>query len=66
MNVIVAGAPEVAVVRLREPVGITFCAPSCRMHSGHRWPTEASVEHEEQMGRPQWLQLSRVLRSGCR
>ena len=26
MNVIVAGAPEVAVVRLREPVGITFWA----------------------------------------
>jgi hypothetical protein len=66
MNVIVAGAPEVAVVRLRDPVGITFCVPSSLMHSGHRCPTEASVEHEEQIGRPQWLQLSNVLRSGCR
>jgi hypothetical protein len=53
MNVIVAGAPEVAVVRLREPVGITLWVPSSLMHSGQRCPTEASVEHEEQMGRPQ-------------
>src|SRR5688572_33200118 len=53
MKVMVAGAPEDAVCRLRDPVGITFCVRSCLMQLGQRWPTEASVEHEEQMGRPQ-------------
>jgi hypothetical protein len=64
MNVIVAGA--VCDNRRLGPVGITFWGPSLRMHSGHRCPTEASVEHAAQIGLPHLLQVSRVFRSGWR
>jgi hypothetical protein len=66
MKTMVAGAPSIADCLRLGPVGTTRCAPSCRKQSGHLCPTAASIEHEDQIGLPHLLQLSKVLRSGWR
>jgi hypothetical protein len=45
---------------------ITGVVPSRFTHSGQRWPTLASIEHEAQIGRPHSVHDRPVGRSGWR
>jgi hypothetical protein len=63
MIAIVTGVDPERIVRR---ASIVFWRPTWATHCGHFWPTAASMEQAEQMGRPQSEQARRVWRSGCR